>query len=93
MPCVCGCGAVTGEVARAHLVRRNVESVRNEPWNNLPACWWLGEWLDHTPDGVQCKKSLWALAIGLGRRLEARDVQPLLQEWGYYEWRRRSGGG
>ncbi len=93
LPCVCGCGAGPGEVARAHLVSRSVESLRNEDTNNVPACWWLSTWLDQTPEGVRCKRSMWALAVGLGRRLEAGDVQPLLRECGYYDWRWRAGGG
>lgn len=93
LPCVCGCGAGPGEVARAHLISRSVESLRNEDTNNVPACWWLHRWLDSEPDGIRCKRSMWALAVGLGRRLEAGDVQPLLREYGYYEWRRRTGGG
>lgn len=92
LPCVCGCSAGRGEVARAHLERRSIESTRNEDSNNLPTCWWLGEWLDHTPEGVQARASLWAMAIGLGRRLTGEDVRPLLREYGYYEWRMRAGG-
>lgn len=92
LPCVCGCNAGPGEVARAHLERRGIESTRNEDWNNLPACWWLHEWLDQTAEGGHCKRSLHALAIGLGRRLEVADVQGLLRDYGYYEWRRRAGG-
>jgi len=92
LACVCGCSAGPGEVARAHLERRGIESTRNEAANNLPACWWLGEWLDHTPEGANCKRSLWALAICLGRRLEHEDVHSLLELYGYYEWRKRLGG-
>ncbi|WP_374713796.1 hypothetical protein [Symbiobacterium terraclitae] len=93
LPCVCGCNAGPGEITRAHLKRRAIESTRNEDWNNLPACWWLHEWLDHTAAGGDCKRSLHALAIGLGRRLEAGDVRGLLRDYGYYDWRRRAGGG
>lgn len=93
LPCVCGCPAGPGEITRAHLIGRAVESVRNEDWNNLPACWWLHRWLDSEPEGIRCKRSMLALAVGLGRRLEAGDVQPLLRECGYYDWRRRAGGG
>ncbi|MBY6277270.1 MAG: hypothetical protein CWE10_13845 [Symbiobacterium thermophilum] len=93
LPCVCGCNAGPGEISRAHIIGRAYESVRNEDWNNLPACWWLHRWLDSEPEGIRCKRSLHALAVGLGRRLEAGDVQPLLRECGYYDWRRRAGGG
>jgi len=93
LPCVCGCNAGRGEISRAHIIRRGDERNRNEDWNNLPACWWLSTWLDQTPEGIQCKRSLHALAIGLGRRLEAGDVQDQLRRHGYYEWRRRAGGG
>ena len=93
LPCVCGCGAGPGEVARAHLISRSVESLRNEDTNNVPACWWLHRWLDSEPEGIRCKRSMWALAVGLGRRLEAVDVRGLLEEYDYYDWRRRAGGG
>lgn len=93
LPCVCGCSAGPGEISRAHIISRAHESVRNEDWNNIPACWWLHEWLDHTEAGAHCKRSLHALAVGLGRRLTGEDVQPLLRYWGYYDWRRKAGGG
>lgn len=92
LPCVCGCSAGPGEITRAHLIGRAVESVRNEDWNNVPACWWLHRWLDSEPEGIWCKRSMWALAVGLGRRLEAGDVRGLLEDYGYYDWRRRAGG-
>lgn len=66
--------------------------MRNEDWNNIPACWWLHEWLDHAEAGAHCKRSLHALAITLGRRLDGDDVQPLLRYYGYYEWRRKASG-
>lgn len=92
LPCVCGCNAGPGEVARAHLERRGIETTRNVEANNLPACWYMGEWLDHTPEGVNAKRSLWALAIGLGRRLEPEDVQSIIRTAGYYEWRAKADG-
>lgn len=92
LPCVCGCNAGPGEVARAHLEGRAIESTRNEEWNNPPGCLWLNRWLDQTPEGVQAKKSLWATAICLGRRLEEEDVKPILRLYGYYKWRAKADG-
>lgn len=91
LPCVCGCGAGPGEVARAHMVGRSVESVRNEAPNNLPACAALSDWLDHTVGGVKAKKVLRTMAVEANRRLTVLDCEPVLRLNGYYEWRVRAG--
>ncbi|HYF94462.1 MAG TPA: hypothetical protein VD969_19760 [Symbiobacteriaceae bacterium] len=91
LPCVCGCGAQRGEVARAHLIRRSATDTRNLAAFNLPACAALSDWLDHTPGGVQAKRVLREMAVEKGERLTYQEFWPVGNAYGYYEWRTRSG--
>lgn len=94
LPCVCGCNAHLqpgadgipgkGLISRAHLESRRFESTRNEDWNNLPACAYLSDWLDHNHNGEQARGELLDMAKALGRRLTHTEAGPVISRYGYY---------
>lgn len=96
-PCICGCNAdpLNDEVRRAHLESRSYEHTRNEEWNNLPACYALNRWLDHDPEGVQCKAVLLEMAqmkwTNFAECLIHAEVWPVLDRFGFYGWKAKYG--
>jgi hypothetical protein len=83
--CVCGCGRRGPAVDWAHLDGRS-EDVRHGPLT-IPACRAFHEWLDHTAEGVSCRRELRQLAreLATGQRLTAADVRPVAERHGYHE--------